>query len=277
MKFLFSIALLAASFAAQATGPHDPPTPPATPPGAVAGSYSGITADVRQRAEAQARAAAAAESRSAATGGRATSTGGTAEVTINNAGNNDNFGGRVVIHPSMIPPSPMAMNPQGNLAVVQTGCMPLVATRYEQVYATSPGMFNTDQVPNGQNVVIGGPKIGPTGEIIVFDQQRQSDGSILLIGNMLIVSSAITNQSGGANLAAGFIRSSGSGGQVGGGASAAMQQLTDRVIAMPCIAGIVPPPAMPVSHPVIFECKEPAKKPVLRKRRPMTCPKADRN
>lgn len=248
MKRLFTLALLAACCVAQATGTHTTPPPVAPPPPAP--QTPSITADVRLRAQAQ----AAARSRSAAraTGGQAAATGGSAraalrdsgnatvENTIVNPGGGNDFGGRVVIHPGMIPPSPMAMNPQGNLAVMGTGCGPLIQVNSEQVYATEPGLLNSSQVSNGRNVGIAGPKIGPMGEIIMYDEQRQADGSTVLIGNQLIVGMSITNQSGGANIAGGFIRSSGSGAQLGGGASAAMQQMGERVIAIPCIAAVIP-------------------------------------
>jgi hypothetical protein len=201
---------------------------------------------------------------------------GNANLTVNNMNGGGDGYGRVIIHPSMVPPSPMAMNPQGNLAVVSTGCGPLVATQREQVHATSPGVFSSEQTPNGYNVQIAGPKIGPTGEVILYDQQRQVDGSTVLIGNQLIISSAITNQTAGANIAAGFIRSSGSGGQIGGGGSSAAQQLGERVIVVPCIAAIVPARPLPAVSVAPAVCPQPARA-KHRPSAPPLCRRADRN
>jgi hypothetical protein len=266
MKHTIIVLTVLSCIGAHATGSHTPPTPPSTP------TYTGQQqqGQDQQQAQLQAQQAAARAAAEANGNGAGAGSNNATEQNLNldmggnrAAGSGDSYDNRVIVHPSMVPPHSTAINPQGNLLAVRSACGPQRWVEKEPVYATSQGFWGgTEQVPNGFNYRVHPVRDDNTGKLAPFEQVRQADGSTILMGTELIVGMSITNQSVSVSGAAGLIRASGAGGQIGGGASTALQQMGDRIIAVPCIAAIVPAAA---AAPVALEQRRPPIRPAPRR------------
>lgn len=139
----------------------------------------------------------------------------------------------MIVHPSMIPPSHVAMNPAGSMLGINTSCGPLMLAETHQVTATSTGFWgNVEKTENGFYTV---PVLAryDNGQPVGY-QQVDMNGTTMFMGSQVVGAYAVLNQSIAVNGAVGLIRASGSGGQVGGGASSALQQLNKDVMIIPC-------------------------------------------
>lgn len=207
-----------------------------------------------------ANAATAAGAGAGAGSGNATSN----AVTIEGAqaGSGDKYESRVIVHPSMVPPSMVAMNPQGNLIGAQTSCGPLMVAERRKTFITVQGFFGgTEQREAGEETF---PVLAMReGRPIGFEQVNVN-GRPMFLGSMVMVTTAVLNRSMAVNGAAGLIRSSGSGGQVGGGGSSAVQELQGSAMILPCF--------IPAEKPLVAAAVQEAPAPA-----PMLAPRADRN
>lgn len=286
------IALTSAASFAGATGQHTPP-PPVQPPLVsvpILSPNANANAQANSQSRADAKAAARAEQRQQQQqaqqqaqqqqqrneqGQQATLQGRTGDVSVQ--GDQAGSGDRVIVHPSMVPPSPVAMNPQGNLAAIAMGCGPQINLVREPVYATSkPAIGSPEAIKNGDTFTAW-PVMGTAGEPIPYLIVNLPDGSKQLIGSNLIVGMSITNQSIAGNIALGFVQSSGSGGQIGGGGSSALQQMGDRMVAVPCVAGTIPAPSVQTEK-VVYITRYITRSPIMMpiaKRKPAPAKKCD--
>lgn len=187
---------------------------------------------------------------------------------------------RVIVHPSMIPPSLVAINPQGNLMGSQSTCGPLMIEVREPSYALVQDFWgNTTQEVSGHTAT---PVLARdyAGKVVGYERTRVGDQDVF-IGSMILMSSAILNKSMAFSGALGFIKASGSGGQIGGGYSSAVQAQGKDVTIIPCFIPVAapapvsvtftPPPPRPVIKPRPLR-----KAPTCTTTRLPMCPRPDR-
>lgn len=148
-----------------------------------------------------------------------------------------NFNEKTIFIPAITPPTPPSFVATGNIIKETLACGPrqvVVKTPIEGKYF---GFFKTKTVTQGYTDELA-PELDANGHEVYYKKVPYPDGNgYRILGSQPVIISTVVGISGARNFAAGGNGNGGASGQIGGGASASMNQLVVTIILRDCDLG----------------------------------------